>query len=142
MKTLFALTALVFLWSLPAWAEIAILDPYARIIGSNGVVYFAVRNTGTTDDVLLSAQSPLGMAMLMTSAQDATGMMQMRPVPDGFIVRAGEVHLLAPAADHVMLSGIAARPDAAFLLILTFGQSGDILVTVPVDNHRRSPPTP
>jgi copper(I)-binding protein len=121
---------------------IHIHDPYARIIAGSGVVYFQIESMESVPDTLLSARTDIGMAMLMNSTADAKGVMRMRHVPEGFTVDAGQVRLLSAAADHVMLWGMTGKPrnGDTFTLTLTFAGVGDIAVTVPVDNIRRTEP--
>ena len=141
---LLALPALLLATPTLADNGIHISDPYARILSGSGVAYFMIDNQQDSDDVLIAARTDIGMAMLMSSAEDAKGVMQMRPMMAGFPVKAGERLVLQSAADHVMLSGLTAAPDqgATFSLILTFQQAGEVTLTVPVDNSRRTPPGP
>ena len=129
---------------MPAWADsgIHISDPYARILAGNGVVYFTIDNRQAQPDTMIAAHSDAGMAMLMTSADDAAGVMRMRMLPDGIAVPGGAAHALAPAADHVMLSGVMGRYKTGdtITLTVTFATAGEVTLTVPVDNTRRTPP--
>lgn len=127
----------------PAFAEgVVIHDPYARVIAGSGVVLFLIENQTDVSDRLVSARSDLGMAMLMNDSQDANGVMKMRMVMDGFEVAPHQTRLLTNAADHVMLSGVTAKPKTGDLItvVLTFEVAGDITVTLPVDNARRTDP--
>ncbi len=131
--------------SLPAAAHkgIHIHDPYARVIGANGVVFLLIDNHEDADDILLSASSPVaGMAMLMNDTEDANGVMHMRDVPEGFTVKAGQSRLLTNVADHVMLSDLSQKPKPGdtLQLTLTFLHAGAVTVTVPVDNLRTTDP--
>lgn len=121
---------------------ILIADPYARFVPGNGVVYFRIDNHTDQADRLISAETDIGMAMLMTNETDANGMMKMLSVPDGFPIDPMSSRSLAPAADHVMLMGLSSIPDQGqtFTLTLTFEQAGRVTLTVPVDNSRRTPP--
>ena len=64
-----------------------------------------IDNQTDHDDTLIAATSDAGMAMLMTSHEDANGVMQMDTVMDGFAVPSHAERILASAGDHVMLSG-------------------------------------
>lgn len=138
-----ACAAVLLLSSIPSLAHdgVHINDPYARVLAGSGVVYFQIENMQTVPDTLIAARSDLGMTMLMNNTEDANGVMQMRMV-DGFAVDAGQVRVLQPAGDHVMLSGVTARPKTGetITVVLTFATAGDVTVTVPVDNTRRTPP--
>ena len=144
--TLAALVAATLALAAPAFAEGAlhITDPYARIISGAGVVYFRIDNQTDHDDTLIGATSDVGMTMLMTSHEDANGVMQMDPVMDGFAVPAGSERVLAAAGDHVMLSGITGtyKKGDTITVVLTFATAGAITLTAPVDITRRDPPGP
>jgi copper(I)-binding protein len=145
MKTLSFAALLGLLCASSALADgLHVTDPYARVIAGNGVVYFRISNDQDSDDTLLAAKSDIGMAMLMTSSEDANGVMQMRMVMDGFAVPAHGTHLLTNASDHVMLSDLASKPKPGdtLTLTLTFATAGDVVLTVPVDNARRTDPGP
>lgn len=131
--------------SAPALAEgVVIHDPYARVIAGSGVVLFLIENQTDAPDRLIGARSDLGTAMLMNDTEDANGVMQMRMVMDGFEVAPHQTRLLTNVADHVMLSGVTAKPKTGDLItvVLTFEVAGDITVTLPVDNARRTDPGP
>ena len=137
------LAAFAALIALPAAAHngIHIIDPYARVIGPSGAAFFRVLNHATTDDILLSATSPdAGMVMLMNDSADANGVMKMTEVPEGFTVKADDARVLASAADHVMLMNLThpIKAGDALTLILTFKNAGEVTVTLPVDNKRRT----
>lgn len=135
------IAAVLILLATPLSAQVSIHDPYARVIAGSGVVFFLIDNQGDAPDRLISARSDQGMAMLMNDTEDGNGVMQMRMVPDGFAVAARGTRLLTNVSDHVMLSGVAGRPETV-TVVLTFEQAGDITVTVPVDNARRTDPGP
>lgn len=137
--------ALLLATILPAAAHngIHVTDPYARVIGTSGVVFFLIGNHETTDDTLIGASSPVaGMVMLMNDTQDANGVMQMREVPEGFAVKAGETRLLTNVSDHVMLMDLKQKlkPGDTFALTLVFQHAGEVTLTVPVDNLRTTDP--
>ena len=132
--------------TLPALAHdgIHIRDPYARILGGAGAVYFMIENMAQTPDVLLQATSPdAQMTGLMNSSEDANGVMKMRDVAQGFAVDAGATRILSGGADHIMLMAVPGKYQngQTVTLTLTFEHAGQVTVTVPVDNARRSAPT-
>jgi hypothetical protein len=145
-RSLLATLGLVFAAiALPAFAEggLHVVDPYARVIGPSGAAYFRLMNQESTDDVLVSATSPdAGMVMLMHSAADANGVMQMQTEPDGFAVKAGEEYVLGSSGSHVMLMGLThpIKGGDMVTLVLTFKQAGEVTVTLPVDNKRVADP--
>ena len=140
---LFLTTAFATLLALPAAAHdgVQVIDPYARVFGPSGAVYFRIVNHETTEDVLLSASSPdAGMVMLMNNHADASGVMKMSEVPDGLVVPAENQRLLASAGDHVMLMSLTRKlkDGDKITLILTFQHAGAVTVTLPIDNKRRA----
>lgn len=138
-------TGTLFAVALPAAAHngVHIIDPYARVIGPSGAAYFRLLNNELTDEVLLSATSPdAGMVMLMHSAADANGVMQMKDQPEGFAVKAQEELVLGSSGSHVMLMGLTHPIKAGDMitLVLTFKNVGEVTVTLPVDNKRVADP--
>jgi copper(I)-binding protein len=135
------LTALLGLFSLPAAAHdgVHVIDPFARAFGASGAAYFRIFNAAPVEDVLLSASSPdAGMAMLMESGADATGVMKMDAVPDGFVIAPGGAYVLTGGGAHVMLMGLKRHMKSGdtVTLTLTFRHAGE----VPVDNTRTTDP--
>ena len=128
MKLASVAIAAFFCSALPGLAHngIHIHDPYARIIAGAGVVYFTIDNHEDQEDRLIGVASDIGMAMLMTSAEDAAGVMKMSMVPGGIAVAADAARALQPAGDHVMLSGVTAkyRNGDTIHVTLTFDKAG------------------
>jgi copper(I)-binding protein len=122
--------------------KIEILDPYARSSGMSaisGAAFMVIRNSGTTDDRLVGVSSPVAERVeLHTHLSDAQGVMRMVEVEDGFAVPAGSDHALARGGDHVMFLGINTpfADGATIPLTLTFEQSGDLMIEVPVNMSR------
>ena len=130
---------------LPALAEgIVITDAYARSSGpsaKSGAVFMQIENTDQAADRLIAASTPAARrAELHTHIENADGVMQMREVEGGFIIPAGDQHLLARGGDHVRLMGLTGPLDhgATMELTLTFEQAGDVTITVPVDLMRKA----
>ncbi len=142
--SLAALAAALALAALPASAHqgIHVFDPYVRIVAGSGVVYFVIENHADQDDTLVAAASDAAMTMLMNSTEDATGVMRMTPVPEGFAIKSRDICLLASAGDHVMLSGVPGtyKDGDTIAVLLTFEKAGQISLTIPIDNSRRTTP--
>ncbi len=141
-----ALPAVFLALALPAIAHngVHILDPYARVIGPTGAIFFMIDNHEPQGDVLLSATSPDASAVsLMNDHQDANGVMKMNAIPDGFAIAAGAMRTLGGAGDHVMLAGFTHKIKNGDLVtvVLTFKNAGQVTVSVPVDNARSTDPT-
>ena len=139
------IAACAALLACPALAHdgVHIIDPYARVIGPSGAVYFRIGNDEAVDDTLVSATSPdAGMVMLMTSGAGSDGVMKMTSVPEGISVPANGERVLASGGDHVMLMSLTRGVKAGdqVTLILTFERAGTVTVVCPVDNARKTPP--
>ena len=119
------IAAFAALLALPAYAHdgVHIIDPYARVIGPSGAVYFRIGNDEAVEDRLISATSPdAGMVMLMTSRASSDGVMKMASLPDGMTIPANGERVLASAGDHVMLMSLTRSLKAGdtVTLVLTF----------------------
>jgi copper(I)-binding protein len=139
------IAAIAALFALPALAHdgVHIIDPYARVIGPSGAVFFRIGNDEAVEDTLISAASPdAGMVMLMSTSAGSDGVMKMASVPDGFSVPANGERVLASAGDHVMLMSLTRSLKAGdqVTLVLTFEHAGVVSMTCPVDNVRKTPP--
>lgn len=139
------IAACAALLACPALAHdgVHIIDPYARVIGPSGAVYFRIENEDAVEDTLISAFSPdAGMVMLMTSGAGSDGVMKMADVPDGFGVPANGERVLASGGDHVMLMSLTRSLKAGdtVALVLTFAKAGEVHLCLPVDNARKTPP--
>lgn len=146
MPRLFA--AVLALWViLPAWAapagesappqSIVVSGAWARATAPQAVsggVFLTIRNTGATDDRLVTAASPAAArAELHTHVMD-NGIMRMRPVEGGIPVPAGQTVELKPGGLHVMLIGLTGPlvEGARVPLTLGFEQAGAVPVEAEV----------
>ena len=122
--------------------DIQIDDAYARVGrpgAPTGAAFMVIRNTGDTDDRLIAAATPdAKLVELHTHIDAGNGVMQMRPVEDGFVIPAGGEHALMRGGDHVMMMGLtrALAEGDEITLTLTFEKAGEMALTVPVDNVR------
>lgn len=141
-KTLLAATAAAA-FALPAQAEIAVTDAYARVstpMAKSGAAFMVIENTGAEEDRLVAAASDIAARVeLHTHKADANGVMQMLEVTEGFAIPAGGSHALARGGDHVMFLGLnrsLAHGDVV-TVTLTFEKAGEITLDVPVDLERK-----
>jgi copper(I)-binding protein len=145
MTLLFRALAALACLALPALAHdgLHIDNAFARASAQSAAVFMTITNHGTADDRLIAARTDAAdLVELHTHSQDADGVMQMLPVPEGFVIPAGGEHALARGGDHVMLMGLT-RPlgdGDSLTLILTFEHAGEVTVAVPVDNARKADP--
>jgi periplasmic copper chaperone A len=116
-------------------APIAIDHPWSRATaGQVGVVYMTIKNTGTADDRLIGAATPIaGKAELHTTSEE-NGVMKMRPLP-AVEVKANAEASLKPGGMHLMLLGLKEplKEGNSFPLSLTFEKAGKLDVTVSVE---------
>lgn len=125
--------------SAPALADIVISDAYARGALRNGAAFMSIENTGPEGDHLIDARSDIAARVELHTHIDAgNGVMQMRHVPDGWVIPAGETHMLMRGGDHVMFMGLAAPfTDGEMVTVtLVFEKAGEITIEVPVDSTR------
>jgi hypothetical protein len=121
-----------------------LLDPFARVTTQSGAAYLLIENHAGRDDRLVAARSDAAaMVMPMTTEAKADGTMVMVDRPEGFTIPAGGSFLLEPGHAHLMLMGLKAplKDGDTIALTLTFANSGDITLTVPVTPRRTTAPT-
>lgn len=124
-------------------ADILIEDPYVRVSRPNaptGAAFMILRNSGATDDRLLSARSDAAARVeLHTHIDQGDGVMKMVELEEGLALPAGGTHVMARGGDHVMFMGLSQplTQGGEVSVTLTFEKAGDITVTIPVDNERK-----
>ncbi len=128
-----------------AWAQdsITVEDAYARSSGKSakaGAAFMMIQNAGEADDRLIAAESDVAARVeLHTHQVDANGVAKMIHVEEGFVIPAGETHMLKRGGDHVMFMGISApfEHGATVPVTLIFEKAGEIEVDIPVDLERK-----
>ena len=141
------LAALALALPVAAFAQngLQLMDPFVRATPQSGAVYLYIDNHSAKPDKLLAVSSPAAkMMMPMTMKQGANGMMEMVDVPEGFVIPAGGHFVFKPGAEHLMLMGLTAplKDGDKIQVTLTFANSGDTTITVPVMQKRFSAPQP
>jgi len=146
LKSFAVSLAALSILSAPAFAgedKIMITDPYARSAApgaKTGAAFMEVMNMGTEADRLIDASSNVAKRVeLHTHIEASDGVMQMRHVPDGFDIPAGESIMLMRGGKHVMLMGLTESldQDETIEITLTFEKAGEMVVEVPVDLTRK-----
>lgn len=123
--------------------DISVSDAYLRVTGvkaTTAASFMLIENHGATDDRLIAAASDAAKKVeLHTHKQDSNGVMAMMEIEGGIALPAGGSHLLQRGADHVMLMGLTAplQDGDSVQITLQFEKSGDLTITVPVDNARK-----
>jgi len=142
-KTLMA-TVLAASFAVPAFADgMVVQDAYFRTSGAmakSGAAFMDLINQSDQDDRLIAASSDLAMRVeLHTHKETGDGIMQMVEVEEGFPIAANGMHSLARGGDHVMFMGLtrAVEDGDVITVTLTFEQSGDLVVEIPVDLTRQ-----
>ena len=143
MKTVLLTTAAAVCFALPALAcELEAHDPYARashMMAQSGAAFMELRNTGSSDCHVTAARSDIAERVeLHTHIEDEHGVMRMVEVEEGFVIPAGESHMLMRGGDHVMFLGLREGmhqgDEVAVTLVLTDGATLELMV--PVDMER------
>lgn len=102
---------------------------------STSAAYALLVNLTDADETLVSAHTEIAQATeLHEMRMGENDVMQMRPVEGGIRIPAGGAALLQPGGLHVMLIGLTAEvpTDSTLDLTLTFANSGEMRLTVPV----------
>lgn len=144
IRLLLAAAAACISLSTPSFAEdhpdgMHVHDAYARISPMSGAVFFIIHNTGSTDDRLIGARTPLAeKAEFHSHTEDANGVMIMGEIAGGVALLAGEMHAFERGGDHVMLMGLTGKLNDGDLIPLTliFESGAEMALQVPVDNAR------
>ena len=137
-----ALTLAALMAASPAFAEITIMDPYARSASpaaKSGAAFMEIMNSGAEDDRLIGAASEAAAKVELHTHEDADdGVMRMMEVEEGFPIPAGGSHRLERGGDHVMMMGLTGPMEQgdSVAITLTFEKAGDMVVEVPVDLER------
>lgn len=144
LNAIFAGAAALALLSSAAFADIVVMDPYARSAGKSakaGAAFMVIENTGDEDDRLIAATSDIAQKVeLHTHKNMGDGIMKMIHVEEGFVIPAGGKHMLMRGGDHVMFMGLNSSMDqgSTVKVTLTFEKAGDIVVDIPVDLQRKA----
>lgn len=143
MRTLLTIAMALLIGLESAQAEplkigaIEIDAPFSRAtlpMAPTGGAYFSIINTGTTDDRLVSATSPVSGEVQMHEMKIENSVASMREVPDGIVIPAGATVALTPSGTHLMLTHLT-QPlvqGETLPLTLTFEHAGNITVEVPI----------
>lgn len=102
---------------------------------SNGAAFMVVHNDGTAADRLIDVRSDAAARVeLHTHSMDASGMMKMTKVDEGFALPPGSSVVMERGGNHVMMMGLAAPLVAGQTIPITlvFEKAGEITVEVPV----------
>ncbi len=99
-----------------------------------GAGYLTILNTGTEPARLIGGSTAIAERMEVHTMKMDGGIMRMRELPDGLLIKPGETVTLKPGADHLMFMGLKAAIAAGetFEATLKFKRAGDVKVTFAV----------
>ena len=111
--------------------------PFTRATLPNapvGGAYLTIENTGTEDDRLVSATSPVAATVQIHDMAMEGNVMKMRHLTDGLPIPAGETVTLAPGGLHIMLMNLEGKlvEGETITITLTFEKAGTVDVELPV----------
>jgi periplasmic copper chaperone A len=89
--------------------SIEIDRPWSRAVPKGATVaagYLTIRNTGSEPDRLVSGSTPVAGKFEIHEMSMDNGIMRMRPVPDGVVIKPGETVELKPQSFHIMMMGL------------------------------------
>lgn len=123
--------------------DVAIEHPWSRPTPPGimiGVGYMTIRNSGNSDIVLKSVDTPRAARVSIHETVNQDGTMRMRPLKDGLIIPAGGAVELKPLSYHLMLEqlGESLKVGERIPLILTFDGAPDMEVELSVDSMEAS----
>lgn len=109
--------------------------------GPNGAAYFTLKNNGKTARHLIGASSPLSDRVELHTHLKEDGVMKMRKMKDGIIVKPGETLHFKPAGNHIMLMSMKEKlkPGATYDLQLKFkdGSTEKLKVAIKDKDHEK-----
>ena len=133
-----ALTTLLSIMALPLLAHeysasgIQIAHPWARptppVEPINSAVYLTIENHRAKDLRLVGASTPVSEDVSIHRTQVENGMMQMKALPEGVVIKAGGSATFEPGGLHIMLKAMdqPLKEGDRFPLELSF-EGGDVI---------------
>ena len=121
--------------------------PWSRAVPKGASVaagYLKVTNTGTEPDRLVSGSTPVAGKFEIHEMSMTNGVMKMRPVPTGVVIKPGETVELKPGSFHIMMMGLKQPIEKGkpFKGSLVFEKAGSIDVDFAVEAVGATPATP
>ena len=96
--------------------------------------YITITNTGSEDDTLIGASSPVAENVQLHQMKMEGDVMKMNEMPDGIPVPAGQTVALEPGGMHLMMMGLKEPlvEGAVVPVTLTFAKAGTVEVNLVV----------
>ena len=150
MKKFGMLVAGVIALSLSAHANdykvgaLEIDHPWSRAVPKGATVaagYLTIKNTGTEPDRLVSGSTPVAGKFEIHEMTMDKGVMRMRPVPAGVVIKPGETVELKPQSMHIMMMGLKQpiEKGKSFKGSLVFEKAGAVDVDFAVEGVGATP---
>lgn len=94
--------------------------------------YITITNTGTEDDTLIAASSPVAEEVQLHEMKMEGDVMKMAELPGGIPVPAGETVTLAPGGLHLMMMGLREPlvENESVPVTLTFAKAGTVEIVL------------
>ncbi|GGA49461.1 copper chaperone PCu(A)C [Pelagibacterium lentulum] len=107
-------------------------NPGAPVAGG----YFSVTNNGDTDDRLVAVEANISERVEIHEMTMVNDVMNMRELPDGLPVPAGETVNLAPGGYHLMFMNLTTSlvEGETVDVVLVFEEAGEVPVTLSVES--------
>jgi copper(I)-binding protein len=104
--------------------------------------YLTIRNTGTADDILVSASSTVAGSVEIHEMAMQGEVMKMRRLDGGIVIPAGQTVKLSPGGLHLMFLKVKEpfKLGGVVPVILNFKTAGNIEITLPVEAAGPSQP--
>lgn len=117
-------------------SALTVSDPYVRLVppsAPTSAAFMVITNAGSSERLLVKAESPAARAVELHSHSNENGVMKMRRVPSIEVRAKGQAEL-KPGSYHIMLIEIAPalKEGDAIPIKLTFDDGSQIDVSAPV----------
>jgi copper(I)-binding protein len=118
--------------------------PWSRAVPKGATVaagYLTIKNTGTEPDRLVSGSTPVAGKFEIHEMTMDKGVMRMRPVPAGIVIKPGETVELKPQSMHIMMMGLKQpiEKGKSFKGSLVFEKAGAVDVDFAVEGVGATP---
>ena len=117
--------------------DLKVIAPWTRATPGGAKIaggYLTVTNNSKEPDRLVSATSPIADHAEIHEMSMTDGVMKMRPLPNGLIIKPGETVALKPGGYHMMFMGLKQplKPGEAMKATLVFEKAGRLDVNFKV----------
>jgi periplasmic copper chaperone A len=113
-------------------------NPWSRAVPKGATVaagYLTIKNTGTEADRLVGGSTPIAGKFEIHEMSMDNGVMRMRPVTGGLVIKPGETVTLRPESFHIMMLGLKQQIEQGqhFPASLMFEKAGAVDVQFAVE---------